>query len=408
MPFVTIPGRVDTTKIVALGAGAVGTAAARTLQGLAVPADLLIADRDGAAARRLAESLGVGSTHVDVTDESALRALLEPADLVINTVGPFYRFGTRVLKAAIDSRTHYVDICDDVEPTIEMLALDDSARAAGITAVIGMGASPGVSNLLAKAAAAGMDQLDTVYTVWPVDAHGDISDTASLVGANGAPSAAAVHWMCQISGTILVAHDSAIVGEEPLKPVRLTLPDGRRGTVYTVGHPEPVTLQRTLGAREAYTAMTLRRTTTAYLNVLRARIDRGDYTVEDAAARLAKPPLIDLVRAGLDARRYRGADELPEFFAVVTGRRAGVHVDTLALLPEEFVALLNDMAAATGVPLALATKQFIDGIDGLDRGVHAPETIVEQATFFADLAQHLGAEHRQWPVVTTNQTTVLA
>ena len=43
-------------------------------------------------------------------------------------------------------------------------ALDAEARAAGVTAVIGMGASPGVTNLLAARAVAPLDRVDDLFT----------------------------------------------------------------------------------------------------------------------------------------------------------------------------------------------------------------------------------------------------
>ncbi|MBW2087346.1 MAG: saccharopine dehydrogenase, partial [Deltaproteobacteria bacterium] len=58
-----------------------------------------------------------------------------------------------------EARCHYIDINDDWEPTLDMLKLDEEARQAGITAIIGMGASPGVSNLLAVKA---MSLFDTI------------------------------------------------------------------------------------------------------------------------------------------------------------------------------------------------------------------------------------------------------
>ena len=54
-----------------------------------------------------------------------------------------------MLSAAIASGCHYIDICDDWEPTIEMMGLDQDARLNDVLAIIGMGASPGISNLLA-------------------------------------------------------------------------------------------------------------------------------------------------------------------------------------------------------------------------------------------------------------------
>ncbi|GAA5108266.1 hypothetical protein [Haloechinothrix salitolerans] len=71
-----------------------------------------------------------------------------------------------MLSAAIATTTNYLDICDDWEPTLQMLELDGAARAAGVTAVIGMGASPGSSNLLALLAMNQCDTVDRVYTAW--------------------------------------------------------------------------------------------------------------------------------------------------------------------------------------------------------------------------------------------------
>jgi len=55
---------------------------------------------------------------------------------------------------------HYLDINDDWESTEAMLAMDAAARGRGVTAVIGMGASPGISNLLARHAMRRLDLVD--------------------------------------------------------------------------------------------------------------------------------------------------------------------------------------------------------------------------------------------------------
>src|SRR5918998_4906105 len=146
-------------KVVALGgAGAMGIAAVRKAVQIGGIDEIVIADRDDTAATLAAEldttGVAVRARRVDVTDAAAMRAVLDDADVVMNTVGPYYRFGLGVLRAAIDTGTHYIDICDDWEPTLDMLELDVDARSAGVTAIIGMGASPGVSNLLAARAAA--------------------------------------------------------------------------------------------------------------------------------------------------------------------------------------------------------------------------------------------------------------
>ena len=154
-------------KVVALGgAGGMGRVAARTAATLDVTSVLVVADLDGEAAERLAAECGPGASAlpVDVTDEAALRRLLGETDVVLNTTGPFYRFGVPILRAAIDARCHYLDINDDWEPTLEMLALDSEARSAGVTAIVGLGASPGISNLLAVSAMRDLDEVTDLVT----------------------------------------------------------------------------------------------------------------------------------------------------------------------------------------------------------------------------------------------------
>ncbi|MFE4977947.1 saccharopine dehydrogenase NADP-binding domain-containing protein [Kitasatospora sp. NPDC056651] len=305
-------------RLLALGgAGAMGRVSTRVaarvvadLPGNVPPGahEVVIADRDLAAARRAAAALAAASpvpvraARVDVTDGRELHAALVDADAVLNTVGPYYRHGRDVLRAAIRTGTHYLDICDDWEPTLAMLELGAEARAAGVRAVIGMGASPGISNLLAARAAARLDTLTDVHTAWPVDVGPEAGADTSLRDPDGAVSAAAVHWMQQISGTVATVEGGRLVRRRPLRPVTLDLPGGRHGTAYTVGHPEPVTLHRSLRpGGDAASLMVLTTGTAAYLDVLREDIDSGRLTNESAAADLDRPTVRRTLRAAARA-----------------------------------------------------------------------------------------------------------
>ncbi|MGW1173592.1 saccharopine dehydrogenase family protein [Kitasatospora sp. NPDC002543] len=378
-------------RLLALGgAGAMGRVAARVAAALPGVHELVVADRDLHAARRAAALLAAGSpvpvraSRVDVTDGRELHAALAEADAVLNTVGPYYRHGPDVLRAAIRTGTHYLDICDDWEPTVAMLELDGEARAAGVRALLGMGASPGVSNLLAARAAARLDTLTDVHTAWPVDV-GPQPDT-SLRDAAGTVSAAAVHWMQQLSGTVAVVEAGRPVRRPPLRPVALDLPGGHRGTAYTVGHPEPVTLHRSLRpGGDAACLMVVSAGTAAYLDVLREDLDAGRLTNESAAADLDRPTVRRTLRAAARAPRLRGPGTLPPFFAAATGTRDGRPAAVLVRL-DGADRLLADMAEATGVPAGLGLAQLLDGTVR-PAGVHPPEAVVDTERFFADLAR---------------------
>ncbi|MFB8274556.1 saccharopine dehydrogenase family protein [Nocardia colli] len=377
-------------KVLALGgAGAMGAAAVRTAARLPDVREIVVADRDLTAAQDLVRTLPdteVQAVRVDITDRVALHDALRDADVVLNTVGPYYRFGLTVLRAAIETGTHYLDICDDWEPTMQMLEYDADARATGVCAIVGIGASPGVSNLLAARAARELDHLEDVYTGWPVDIPGaGTPDDAELTGPTGAPTAAAVHWMQQISGTVAVVRAGQLVQEPPLQPVSLSLPGGRAGTAYTVGHPEPVTLHWTLapGGRAA-NLMVVTPGTAAFLDVLRTDIDSGALTNESAAAELAAPSLRRGLRSMARSWRFAAAGSLPPFFAVAAGSKDGAAHMVLAHLDG---GLIGNMAEATGIPLALGLSQLVDGT-ALRPGVHPPEAILDLDRFFDDLAEH--------------------
>ncbi|MEO3976623.1 saccharopine dehydrogenase NADP-binding domain-containing protein [Streptomyces sp. CAU 1734] len=385
-------------RILALGGpGAMGAVAVRVAAGIPGVTEIVVADRRPEAARELVHRLAGSGVpmrplRVDVTDAAALRAALEDADAVLNTVGPYYRFGMTVLRAAIAAGTHYLDICDDWEPTRRMLGLDREARAAGVCAVVGMGASPGVSNLLAARAAGRLDHLQDLYTAWPVDVSSDRSrGDEQLVDPDGRPSAAAVHWMEQISGKAAVVSEGRLVHRRPLLPVTLTVAEGRSGTAYTVGHPEPVTLHRSFRpAGESANLMVVTPGTAAYLDVLRRDIDAGRLTNETAAADLSKPSVSRALRAAVGAMSLKGPGTLPPFFAAATGTLDGRPVTVLARLAETpgTAALTDDMAEATGIPLALGLAQLVDGA-GLPPGVHPPEAVIDPGRFFRDLVRRV-------------------
>ena len=59
----------------------------------------------------------VQTAAIDVTDKEALVKLLKGADIAISTVGPFYKYATMILKAAIEAHVNIVDIDDDFDAT---------------------------------------------------------------------------------------------------------------------------------------------------------------------------------------------------------------------------------------------------------------------------------------------------
>ena len=162
------------SRIVVLGGcGGIGSVAAAALAGAEEVKELVIADLDFEAAKRVAATLdrpGVSAVEVDATSPESLRAVLKGADVALNCIGPFYRFGPPILQASIDAGVDYVDVCDDLAPTRKMLELDGSAEKAGVRCLVGMGNSPGLANVFVKLCADNF--LDTVESADIMHIHG--------------------------------------------------------------------------------------------------------------------------------------------------------------------------------------------------------------------------------------------
>lgn len=390
-------------KVLALGGcGGMGRHAVRTALGFDFVNEVTIADRDGEAAVRFAKHCGekARGTHVDATDGGALRRLLEDADVVLNTVGPFYRFGVPILEAAIDTGCHYLDINDDWEPTLDMLALDERAEGAGVTAIIGLGASPGISNLLAVKAMAGLDTVDEVLTGWSLGAMGDASEE-DAPDARG-PSAALVHWMHQCSGSIRVWRGGAFVDVRPVEERAVDFPSVGTGRAWSVGHPEAITLPMTFPEiGSSANLMTGPTSLMAAVAQLRDAIDARQLTVEQAAQMMSQPVPDDLKQS---MRAERGnAPELPPLFALATGSKDGAPRRVGALI---LGAPSGGMGGITGIPLALGLPLFESG-EAPRRGVFAPEGIVDPDAFFAALAPFCHAPGSEVPFTSADELVLV-
>ena len=166
--------------IVLGGAGAMGRVTVRTLIEYEDVDHVTIADYNEQRAQEVASSFAnpkIQVRQIDVTNEERLDQLLRGVDVVLNAVD--YAFNLLVLKACIREQVHYADLGGLFHMTRKMLELHDEVAAAGITAIAGMGGTPGITNMLARLA---VDQLDSVEAIRVQLGCGDAtSSTAPLV-----------------------------------------------------------------------------------------------------------------------------------------------------------------------------------------------------------------------------------
>jgi short subunit dehydrogenase-like uncharacterized protein len=131
----------------------------------ATKADFVLSGRNRGKLESLAEELdgNVAVQAAALDDEVALRSLLSDCAAVIDCAGPFVRFGEPVLRAAVETETHYLDTTG--EQAYMRLAFDHygpEAEVAGIAVIPAMGFDYVPGDMLASLTARGMGELDEI------------------------------------------------------------------------------------------------------------------------------------------------------------------------------------------------------------------------------------------------------
>ncbi|MEZ5239171.1 MAG: saccharopine dehydrogenase NADP-binding domain-containing protein [Microthrixaceae bacterium] len=364
-------------RVVVLGgAGGVGRVAVEALTHIDDVDEIVVADLSAAAASEVVGSLDsdrLGAAAVDVTDPDALASTLAGASVVLNCVGPFYRHGPPVLEAALRAGVGYVDVCDDLDATRSLLDMDSAAREAGVTALIGMGNSPGLANIFVRLCA---DQLlDEVRTADIFHIHGgEPAEGAGVLKHR-------IHAMVDdvplfIDGEFVAVRQLEASGEAHVREVDFagvgTYP------AYPYPHPETITLPATFP--------TLRRATNlgvvyplSYFSMTQDLVRAGMASEQPLAVGDHEVAPVDVMVALLQRERPALLAE-----AGVTEPGGCLRVDVGGLKDGEehrYVCSLTSAGSGagegTGIPAALGAALHVRGSLLGGPGVHPPEAIVD-------------------------------
>jgi saccharopine dehydrogenase-like NADP-dependent oxidoreductase len=334
-------------------------------------AHVIIADYRVQYAQEYASRLGARASAalVDANDPASLAAVFDGADAAVGAVGPFYRYALPMATAAVQAGVHYVDLCDDYGPVEQMLALHEAAKAAGVTVITGLGWTPGITNLMCRAGAEQMDDVDELKMAW--------------AGGGQGPSGLAVlmHVFYAFAGKVPTYKDGqwiSVAAGSGREAVDFGHGIGRL-TVFHCGHPEPLTLPRYVGVRSVSLKGTL---TPAWNNLLSDTFVRlwlqllygvGITRTHQRIERLAK-----LVH-GMERR-----------FGTVDVPYAAARVDVIGSCKgrpcTRSYRVKDEMQRLTGIPAAIGAHLLAQG-QVEQRGVFAPEGCLDGQAFFQELAK---------------------
>lgn len=365
----------DQRVVVLGGGGGIGSVAAAALAHTDDATEVLVADLSFEAAERTVAAIADPRYHsrvVDVTSRESLESAVSGADVVINCVGPFYRFGLTTLAGVIDAGVTYIDVCDDLSATAALLDLNDAACSRGVQALIGMGNSPGLANIFVRMCAEWF--FDEVHSVDIMHIHG---------GEPFEGAAVLKHRIHAMVSDVPVFDDGQFVNVRMLEPsgAALVREEDFRGVgrfpVFPYPHPEVITLPPVFP--------TLRHVANlgvvfplSYFEQTQALVRAGmagGHPVEVGGTSVAP---IDVMVALLQDERPRLLRE-----ACVTGPAGCLKVvvgGTKDSAQHTYVASVSSDAdgagAGTGIPAAIGAILALRGELQGGPGVHAPEAAV--------------------------------
>jgi saccharopine dehydrogenase-like NADP-dependent oxidoreductase len=156
------------------GAGAMASGTVRDLVSLLHSriSEVVIADQPIERCQKLAADIGdsrLKPEALDVRDRDRLMALLQAADLCINAVPTLAGHQMAIFEACLAARKPYVDYGGLGVFTVEQKKQHAAWRQAGVTAVLGLGADPGISNMLCKAVAERLDRIERINLYWAAE-----------------------------------------------------------------------------------------------------------------------------------------------------------------------------------------------------------------------------------------------
>ncbi|MEL7048902.1 MAG: saccharopine dehydrogenase NADP-binding domain-containing protein [Pseudomonadota bacterium] len=187
--------------------------------------DVIVAGRSLEKANAHCAEFGGRALKLDINDSELddRLAALAPS-VVVDAAGPFQTYGDepyRMVKAALRSGAHYLDLSDDAEFTKGISRFDAEARQKHLTAVSGASSVPALSSAVVHALSDGLSQIETIdMAIVPGNrAPRGISVIRAIIGQAGRPMRVWQNksWITVTGWSELTTLNLRVAGTAPLK-----------------------------------------------------------------------------------------------------------------------------------------------------------------------------------------------
>lgn len=149
------------------GSGIIGTIVVMDLAKTTKDDQIIIVERKLKKAEKYANSFKstrVKAAQADVSNQKQLAQVCKGADVVLSCVRHDFNLG--IMKACIHAKANYVDLGGMFHFTKKELKLDKLFRKNKIVGILGMGAAPGITNLLAAHGGKNLKKVESIEIVF--------------------------------------------------------------------------------------------------------------------------------------------------------------------------------------------------------------------------------------------------
>ncbi len=324
---------------------------------------MTLLDLDAERAQAVADTHGAGKASAKGADARAvdgLAGLLEGVDVLVNTAS--YRINLDAMRACLKAGCTYLDLGGLYHVTLRQLELASEFERAGLLALLGIGSSPGKTNVMAMR---GVRELGPdPGPIKTVDVFAAGRDPVAPADDRLRPPYAIQTLLDELTLRPVVLRDGVATEVEPLAPggrVDYGDPVGETETIYTL-HSELATFGDSFGCESSSFRLSLK---PGLVERLEQLIGASPEQVA-AAAREAAPQ----------------SDQTVSVHMVTTTAASGRTVTVRAVTSPHFG--LGGSVVSTATPAAAAVRLLARGSLSA-AGVLPPERCVEPDELFAEL-----------------------
>ncbi|MBI2628987.1 saccharopine dehydrogenase NADP-binding domain-containing protein [Candidatus Pacearchaeota archaeon] len=361
------------------GTGKEGRICARDL--LESGYSVLLAGRDKSRVEDLLKNKKAGFLRVDLRDQNEIIKSIKLSNAGIAVNCAELSFNLDIMKACLKTRKHYTDLGGLHDMTIKQFQMDKEFKKAGIIAVTGCGATPGIANVLVSHGMKYFDKIEEINLGFAWD-----SNVKKFVVPYSIQSI-----FQEFTESPIILSNGKFRKSDRFKCVgSFNFPEIGKQTVYCIVHSEVYSFAKYYKSKGLKNVNYMAGFPAHSFNVIKTFLDLGfdsqDKTLDFNGIKVS--PLEATHKILRLIKPVEGYEETEDIWVRMKGvknrRKQEKNFDCLIHSLKNWPGVGSDVG--TGMPISIISQMLKNNLITTS-GVYAPEAIIPSEIFFKELAK---------------------